>query len=1852
MIEPSLSGYILSPLRKGDLSLYRARGSDKAPILLVTAEGDSVGFFKRLEHEYELKAELNSAWAARPIALSQQDGRLALLCEDPGGDPLDRMLRGPSTITEFLRVAIPLAGAVRRMHERGLIHKDIKPANVLVDPASGGVWLTGFGIASRLPRERQNPEPPEVIAGTLAYMAPEQTGRMNRSIDSRSDLYALGVTFYEMLTGTLPFNASDPMEWIHCHVARQPLPPSKRVAAVPAQLSTIVMKLLAKIGEERYQTAAGLEADLRRCLEAWESSGLIDLFPPGVQDASDRFLIPERLYGREREIETLLSAFDRVVSRSTTEIVLVSGYSGIGKSSVVNELHKVLVPPRGLFAAGKFDQYKRDIPYVTLAQAFQSLVRELLSKSDAEIDEWRSALLEALGPNGDLIVKLIPELALIIGEPPPVPTLPPGDAQNRFQLVFRRFLGVFARPEHPLALFVDDLQWLDTATLDLIEHLATHPEVKHLLMVGAYRDNEVGPSHPLMRTLELIRNSGGRVQETVLAPLAFESVEQLIVDSFHCEVGKARPLAQLVCEKTGGNPFFAIQFLTTLAEEALLTFDHSATVWSWDLPRIRAKGFTKNVADLMAAKLNRLADMTRDALGQLACLGNVAEIATLTLVQGESAEKIHEKLWEAVRAGLIYRTDGLYTFIHDRVQEAAYGLIPEGDRPAVHLRIGRVLASRSGPEELEETVFDTVNHLNRGASLITTQEERERVVELNLTAGRRAKNSTAYASARNYLAKAAALLSSDAWTRSYERTFELHLAFSECEYLVGNFVEADALSDLSLDRARSNLDRARVYSLRIKLYQVAGQYDDGCAAALNGLREFGVTFPESGEDIRIAMDAEFREIPNNLRDRRIAELVDSPLAASPATRAVIDLLVELMPCAYIGRPQLWPLITLKAVNHSMQHGNTAESSFVYGNYATMLISLGDISSAIEFSEMSLRLNEKLNNPRLRGRLLHVHADHHNFWRRHIATGLPILEQALRACLEVGDHVFAGYITFETLWQLIEKGDALQGIQTLSVQYAAFAEQSHNDAVCQTIRLEQHFVASLQGRTKDLSTLDDDTFCEVDCLAALLKANFGCGIVFYYIMKQMLAFLDRRFEEALEFALQAEPLIGAVVAMPIEATFHFLQALTLTALYPTAPASQQEEYLALLKRQLARLDLWARHSPENYRNRHALVSAEVARIEGRDIDAMRFYEDAILSSRQHGFIQNQGIAQELAAQFYAARGFDTIADTYLRQARHCYLRWGAAGKVRQLELRHPYLRDSGAHWGLDSTIETPQEQLDLATVIKISLAVSGEIIPEKLIETLMVLAIEHAGAERGLLVRSRGDEQRIEAEATTAGDTVTVRLLDRQVAAADLPAAVLQYVVRTQQSVIMGDALAESRFPGDDYIRQRHVRSLLCLPLIKQAKLIGVLYLENNVASHAFTPARTAVLKLLSSQAAISLENARLYAELISENHDRRKAEEALRRSEASLAQAQQISSTGSWRWKVATGEVVSSAELRRLFAYDLAPTPPSHTTLMERTHKEDRPTFERVLDGAVRERCRFQHEYRIVLPDESVKHVQTVGQPEVTESGEIEFIGTVMDITERRRAEEALRNAQADLARIARLTTMGELVASIAHELNQPLAAVVTSGSACLRWLDREKPDLDKARQAVAHIVRDAGHAAEVIRGLRALAKKSGPQLTQLEVNDAIQEVLALIGGDLERRGVSLRTALTAAGRLVVGDRVQLQQVVLNLILNGVEAMNSVTDRPKVLAITSELVEPDAVQVGVEDTGAGLDPSTADRIFDPFFTTKSDGMGMGLSICRSIIDAHGGRLWASPRVPCGTVFQFTLRETWSAAPHLTETRDG
>ncbi len=795
----------------------------------------------RLAHEYGLKDELDGSWAVRPLELVREHGRTVLLLEDLGGEPLTGLLGTPMEVGRFLRLAISITAALKQLHQRGLIHKDLKPAHVLVNDALSQARLTGFGLASRLSRESQMLAPPEEIAGTLAYMAPEQTGRMNRSIDARSDLYSLGVTLYQMLTSVLPFATNDQMDLVHSHLARQPMPPAERVPTIPATLSAMVMKLLAKTAEERYQTAAGLEADLRRSLVAWEGLQRIDAFPLGEQDLPDRPVIPEKLYGRDREIESLLAALDRIVTLGRPELVLVSGYSGVGKTSVVHALHGVLASRNGFFASGKFDQYKRDIPYATLAQAFQTLIRPLLAKSEADLAPWRDALAEALGPNGGLMVPLVPELELILGPQPPVSELP-RDAQHRFHVVFRHLIAVFAQPAHPLVLFLDDLQWLDAATLDLIEYLATQPDVRHLLLIGAYRKKDVKPRHPLLLRLSAIRQAGGQVRDIVLAPLGRDDVSQLIADALHCAPDQAASLARLVQEKTGGNPFFAIQFLTALAEEGLLTFDHRDARWSWDLEKIRAKGFTDNVAELMLGKLRRLPAATRDTLKQLACLGNEAAIEMLATVQDGGEAVLDAALWPAVRAGLVSRLPGTYRFLHDRIQEAAYALIPEISRPAAHLAIGRRLVAGTPAEAIAERVFEIVGQLNRGAGLITAVEERERMAELNLLAGQRAKASTAYASALAYLTAGAGFMQDDAWRRRPRFAFALTFHLAECEFLTGAADKAEARLSALLRRTESLPDLAAITQLRLQLFLALGQRERAVEVGLDYLRRAGVEY--------------------------------------------------------------------------------------------------------------------------------------------------------------------------------------------------------------------------------------------------------------------------------------------------------------------------------------------------------------------------------------------------------------------------------------------------------------------------------------------------------------------------------------------------------------------------------------------------------------------------------------------------------------------------------------------------------------------------------------------------------------------------------------------------------------------------------------------------------------------------------------------------------------------------------------------------------------------------------------------------------------------------------------------------
>jgi PAS domain S-box-containing protein len=1808
--------------------------SDNFLLVQPAAENPLPATLDLLVHEFGLKDELEGAWAVRPLELLRESRRPLLVLDDPGGEPLDGLLGTPMEIEDFLQIAIGTAEALGKLHQRGLVHKDLKPAHILVNCADDRVRLTGFGIASRLPRERQAPEPPESISGTLAYMAPEQTGRMNRSIDSRSDLYAFGVTLYQMLVSGLPFTAVDAMEWVHCHIARKPVSPSARVSTVPPAISELVMKLLAKTPEERYQTAAGVQRDLEHCLDEWRRQHRIDPFVLGKRDVPDRLLIPEKLYGRERDVQTLIAAFERVVANGTPELVLVSGYSGIGKSSAVNELHRVLVPPRGLFASGKFDQYKRNIPYSTLVQAFQGLVGPLLGTRDIDLASWRDALLEALEPNARLVTDLIPELKLIIGEQPPVPELEPQQAQSRFMLVFRRFIGVFARAQHPLALFLDDLQWLDAATLDMLEDLLIRSDLQYLLLIGAYRDNEVDATHPLTLKLKAIEKANVRIGEITLAPLAGKHVRQLIGDALHCQPERVDPLARLVLDKTAGNPFFVIQFLHALIDADLLVFDHDAGQWCWDLCGIDAKGYTDNVVDLMIGKLTRLPADTLQVIQHLACLGNAAGTATLSTVLGIQEAQVHAALWEAIRQELVGRLENSYAFVHDRIHEAAYSTIPIDSRTEAHLRIGWLLAAQTRPERREEAIFEIVGQLNRGATLIAGQDEREELARFNLLAGQRAKASSAYASALSYLVTGAELLGTDCWENRHDLTFALELNRAECEFLTGQPSLADERLKALSTHAKTTVEHALVACLQLDVYLVLDRSDRAVEVCLAYLRHVGIDWSAhpSDETVRI----EYERIWSQLGDREIEELIDLPLMADAASLGTVEALSKLFAPALQTDSNLACLTICKAVNLSLERGNCDASCVLYANVGRVAgRRFGDYQAGYRFGQLGCELVNRRGLKRFEAKTYLCFSIFVVRWLRPVRDCRDLLRRAFDAANRIGDLPYGAYAGNSLNSDLLFAGEALPELQVEAERGLAYAEKVRFGLVVDFIATQLALVRMLRGLTPRFGCFDDEQFNEF-CTESHLSASRDLALAecWYWTRKLQARYLAADYPAAMDASEKAQPLLWTSSSFFEEAEYHFYSALVQAAICDSSPAGERPRRLCAMAEHYSHFQIWAENCPENFESREALIGAEIARVEGRVVDAESLYERAIHSAQENGAVHIEALANELASRFYTARGFEKISRVYLQDAHYGYLRWGADGKVRHLEDLYPFLRTEESAQGPTATIAASVERLDLATVIKVTQAASADIVLEKLVDMVMRTAIEHAGGERGLLVLSDGGEQRIAAEVTTGGETTTLQLCDAPVSAAALPESILYHALRTRDSIFLDDAAAASPFAADPYIREHRARSILCMPLVNQTKLVGALYLENNLTASAFSPARIAVLKLVASQAAISLENARLYRDVT-------EREVKIRR----LVEANII---GIIVWN-ARGDILEANDaFLRMVGYEREDLVTGRVRWRDLTPPDSREGSEQALAEAIRTGRAQPYEKEYIRKDG--RRVPVIVGLASFEASKKEGVAFVLDLTERKEAEKKARESehryrevQTELEHANRVATMGQLTASIAHEVNQPIAATVTSAQAALRWLRAQPPNVGEVDQVLSRIVKDSTRAADVLGRIRQMVKKAPPRKEPVNINEAIHEVIELTRGEAAKRGASVQTQLSDDLPLIEGDRVQLQQVLLNLIINALEAMSFAGDGIRDLQIQTQRADSDCVLVSVRDSGPGFALENTEQIFAPFYTSKPTGLGMGLSISRSIIDAHGGRLWASSNQPRGAAVQFTV-PAYSTSP--------
>lgn len=1357
----------------------------------------------------------------------------------------------------MLQLALSLAKVLKQVHAQRPFHGCINPVTLQ--------------LASK--REELKLEQLLQKAGSqqlLAYIAPEQLGTIGKEPDARSDLYSLGVVLYELATGRVPFLAEDPVELAHCHIAHQPLPPHEVCPAIEPVLSKIIVKLLQKDADDRYQSCDGLIADLAYCTDSLPTQGYLPDFKLGRYDFAGRLQSPGKLFGRENEIRSLFQAYSRV-STGKKELVLIAGYSGIGKSRLAQEVKPTIVEAGGIYLSGKFDQYKRNIPYVTIVQAIQEFVRRLLSMPEAKMARWRTAIQDAVGNQGSLLIDLIPELSFILeNQQPPIAALDPSGAENRLLAVFRKFIGVLASAEHPLVILLDDLQWIDAGSRKLIADLITHTDVRYLMIIGAYRQEERHAKIDIDQWIKSIRSQQGVVTEIQLNPLGPELIRKFIASILGSAPDEVAPLAALLHDKTGGNPFFIVQFLAALSEEHALEFNPELRSWKWDAERIRVMNLTGNVVELMAASLRRLADELRELIKLLACLGTSVKISTLEIACQGAPQKLAEMLGELQRAGFIKLSDDHAMFVHDRIHEAAYSLISDDERAARHLQIGRLLLSQQKPDELEQSIFDLVFHFNSALKLITDDAAKANLCRLNRLAGSRARTAAAFQSACEYLQQAIALLPAAAWDADYRGTFELYLECGECESVVGNFQRAEILLDEADARSRSTHDRARVARVRTRMYYFSTRGKDCMRVGLQTLELFGIAFPASEEELRSYTEQRLEALDAKFREDGIDSLLNLPMAADPEVRLVIGLLADLLTVAYSAQPAVALPILIQGIEYSLKHGNVEESCALYNNYGLLLAGmLGDLEAGYNYSQLALQLNERFHDPNLRGRLLYIYGYAFASLRLPKAQCLPILEKAFRACSDVGHIGFAGASIDAYIWTAWETGMPLAEVKAMAAPYRDLSRATNSfQANCVIAMLEMLF-----------SQLDGTA--EQDCDAAFLRQIDGAGwnytLGHFHITQQIAHYHLGDYAKALKAAELVGIMPPSLKVLTSMTTHHFYHALALTALYDRAALEQQRSWKEVLEFKAAILEKWAKENPGNYQARHALVAAEIARIERDEGRALACYEQAISCARINKNLHDEAIANELAGQFFMARGLSRTGYAHLALACHGWSRWGAAAKVARIEKAYP---DFDWHESRSPSSNPARgarfPDLDILTAAKAAQAVSGEMELGKLTQSLLQTVMQYAGADRGVLLLSAGADYRIVAEATIQEGAIKVVLDQAPLTLESLPKSILNYVTRTSEKILLADATQHHPYSADAYLEKNRPRSLLCLPLLKQSKLIGILYLENRLAGAAFTKDRLTILELLTAQAVISLENAKLYEELHAENRERRRVEEALK----------------------------------------------------------------------------------------------------------------------------------------------------------------------------------------------------------------------------------------------------------------------------------------------------------------------------------------------------------------------------------------
>ncbi|MEG4304665.1 AAA family ATPase [Microcoleus sp. D3_18a_C4] len=1946
----TLPGYkITEVVQPGVKSIiYRAvRESDRTSVIIKTlnTEYPTIEEITRLRHEYKISSNLQIEGIVKPHSLEKYNNSFALILEDCGGQSLRHHLAGKSIkVPKFLPLAIQVAQTLGEVHQSQIIHKDIKPSNIIITPDFQQVKITDFSMATRLSREVHQNSNATVLEGTLAYISPEQTGRMNRDLDYRTDFYSLGITFYEMLTGELAFNSTDPLELIHSHIAVTPVPPDQLNKEVPLVVSSIVMKLLAKNAEDRYQSAFGVKADLENCLTQLQTTGKIENFIPGTVDKSGQFLIPQKLYGRRQEVADLMASFERV-SFGTTEMVLVSGYSGIGKTSVVSEIHKPIVRQRGYFIAGKFDQFKRDIPYAAITQAFESLMQQLLTKSSEDLAIWKEKLLSRLGNNGGIIIDVVPSVELIIGSQPAVPQLEPTESQNRFNRLFKEFMNVFAQAEHPLVLFLDDLQWADLASLKLIQELVTDQNSRYFLLIGAYRDNEVNSTHPLVQTVEKIKQTGADVHHIILPCLDLSSVTELVWDTLGNQTEKLKSLSELIFNKTGGNPFFITQLLSTLYSEKLLVFEFTVGAWQWDITEIEAAGLADyTVVELVARNLQQLSEETQEVLKLAACMGNRFNLENLAIVREKSGSETAADLWDALQAGLIlpmsdaYKIplveeidsgcprhgDGVgsraqyaisYRFLHDRVQQAAYSLIPDSQKKQTHLKIGSLLlqGGHGGiaptASEIAENIFDIVNQLNIGGEFITNQEKRDELANFNLIAGKKAKSSAAYAAALKYFNAGRELLPEPAWESHYNLIMELHRESLELSYINTDFERALQLSDVIILRAKNLLEKVKVYELKVIYYLIQNQFQASIDIGLKALKMLEVYIPINPQKMNISLELFLTKLA--LRNKQIEDLVELPPMTDPHKIAALRILTNMTPAAFVVAPDMFPPIIFKMVTLSLKYGNAPLSSCAYANYGVIHCGvLGDINSGYRYGQMAEALLERFHTNLHKSQVSMLFNGFIRHWSEQVRESLIGLLEGIQSGLETGDvsnacscaGLYSNYIFLS--------GEPLDSVASKQSQCIEMLVKYQNEFMMNHTIIGAQVVLNLQGKTANPCLLVGERFNEETMLPALRESKNNLVIFLGCFFKSWLNYLFKDYAKSAENAITASNYSEAVMSMMYVPLHNFYYSLALLALYPTASKIEQKKYLKKVASLQKKMKQWAFHCPQNYQHKYDLVEAEKARVLGQYEKAALYYEQAVKGASENEYIHEEALANERAAEFYLARGRNKVAQSYLIDAYYGYIHWGATAKVKHLESEYPMSLPpaSAAKSSSDRTITSTNYStssshsslLDLTTVVKASQALASEIVLDNLLEKLMKMAIENAGAQKGFLLMPKEGKLWIQAAASVESSDVAVEQCPRVSPAEVLPLTVINYVEKTHSDVVLSQAAREGLFTDDPYIKKQQVKSALCTPILNQSKLLGILYLENNLTNEAFSPTRLEVLKILSSQAAISLENAVLVANLSQakeqlEDYSRtlevrvEQRTQELKTKEAKLQEAQKLAHLGNWEFDLEGDKLTWSEEVFRIFGLD--PELPEPTILEHRKqiHPDDLQLWLERLEKIIQLGKPCELELRILRPDGSVRYIYVKAQAIFDGGKVIKLFGTIQDITERKLAEDALRlsegqlrekatqlevtlselrSTQTQLIQTEKMSSLGQLVAGVAHEINNPInfiygnvlhandyssdllglielyqdsypnanpEIVAKTEDIDLAFIQEDLPKILKSMQVGVDRVRN------IVLSLRNFSRLDEAEMKPVDIHSGIDSTLLILQHRLKKDAVGHGIEVVKEyGQLpkVNCYASGLNQVFMNILSNAIDAVELGVGRPETTAklenplspiferkieIRTEVCDQNWVRIYIADNGRGMTEEVRSRIFDPFFTTKPVGQGTGLGLSISyqiVVEKHGGKL--------------------------------